>query len=474
MKINFNEYKMSDIREKKLWKESIIVFDSSALLDIYFLPKATREKIFENHFNKKLNGRLWIPSHVGFEYKKNREQIIQKPISEKYKPLDNEIFAEIKKNKSNIMTRIKDLKNRTKNADKHPYLIQEDIDKYLEIFNIFFKESENLEKNISNQISKIEEEIKNLAEDDDVLIAIEKYFQIGRTYEFKEKMNIAKIGKNRYEHLIPPGYKDQKDKKGFQIFGDLIIWKQIIEYASITKKSILFICNDLKEDWCYLEDDGTEKRIKSPREELIQEIRDEANVEFWMYNLPQFLYKSNEYLFTDEVKIIEDDKILNFSNIIEDVKYLKKTNKRKRVIIDDFSECKVCSGNKDGFGNYINQWVNTLINNEYPNTHYNSQFNSAYTGNCEYCNTLHIECPKCKSVTAIDLCQFEEKVECESGCGIIYYVESDYNHHGLDNYEIKIIDHRINKCSHCGEDYINDDENTGICKRCDENYGTEN
>ncbi|MCF8232751.1 MAG: hypothetical protein K9J27_11235 [Bacteroidales bacterium] len=49
---------------------------------------------------------------------------------------------------------------------------------------------------------------------------------------------------------------------------NLIIWKQILEYASKVKKPIIFICDDLKEDWCHLKK-STEKQIESPREELI-------------------------------------------------------------------------------------------------------------------------------------------------------------------------------------------------------------
>lgn len=472
MKTDFNIYKMSDTREKKLWMESIIVFDSSALLDIYFLPKTSREKIFENHFKKKLEGRLWIPSHVSFEYYKNREQIIKKPITEKYQPLKDEILGAIKKSISAINTKTNDLKNRTKNDDRHPHLKQEDIDKYLTAIESLKNDTDSFEKSILNQISEIENEIKDLPNNDDVLEAVEECFQIGREYNFKEIIEITMEGKHRYEYSVPPGYQDQKDKKGFQIFGDLIIWKQIIEYASKIQKPILFICNDLKEDWCYL-DDSTEKRIKSPREELIKEIFDEANVDFWMYNLSQFLYKSNEHLFSSEEEVIDSTKILKFSRLIQENRYPKKTKSRSRAIHEEFYECNECDGNNDGFGNYVDYWAETSILNEYPSSHRNSKFDSAYTGVCEWCNTLHIECPCCHSVTAINIHQYDEKIECEGGCGIFFYIESDPSHHNMDSYEIKIIDHRVEECSACGEEYIDDGGNTGMCNKCNEEYGTE-
>ena len=83
-------YTLTDKKEEKLWKESIIVFDSSALLDIYFLPKVSRTKIYSEIFEK-LPDRLWLPSHVEYEYLKNRECSIIKPITEKYKPLKDKV-----------------------------------------------------------------------------------------------------------------------------------------------------------------------------------------------------------------------------------------------------------------------------------------------------------------------------------------------------------------------------------------------
>lgn len=126
-------------------------------------------------------------------------------------------------------------------------------------------------------------------------------------------MNIVEEGKIRYEFKIPPGHEDsvklksggptEGDKLGIQVFGDLIIWKQIIDIAHSQKKNIAFICNDLKIDWCYVTDKNSEKRVKSPREDLIREFNDETGKSFWMYNNQQFLYLAKKYL---EIEIGEE------------------------------------------------------------------------------------------------------------------------------------------------------------------------
>lgn len=72
-----DSYKLSPKREKTLWQHAIFIFDSSALLELYFLPKTTREKIYKDIFGK-THSRLWIPFHVQYEYLKNRENIIKK------------------------------------------------------------------------------------------------------------------------------------------------------------------------------------------------------------------------------------------------------------------------------------------------------------------------------------------------------------------------------------------------------------
>lgn len=468
-----NIYVMTKEREEKLWEEAIIVFDSSALLDFYFLPKDVRKDIFENYFEKKLKERLWIPYHVNFEYNKNKNGVILKPIKEKYDPLKNEVST-IQKSINSIYSRINDLKNQTKNKNRHPYLEQEDFENFLKALETLKTDSDCFEENVIKQILEIEGDIKKLPANDDVQKAVEKYFSIGREFSYGEMTEITREGKHRYEFSIPPGYKDKDDKGkiSFQIFGDLIIWKQIIEYAFEIKKPIIFICNDLKEDWCCLEDDKREKRIKSPREELIKEIFDEAGVDFWMYNLSQFLYKSNEYILDSDDEIIDDAMILNFAHIMQSNKYPNRIRKMNRVIPEEFYGCDECDGNREGVGNYVNDWAETPIINEYPSSHHNSRFNYAYTGSCEWCNTLHIQCPSCHSVTAISSYRYDENVECEGGCDIIFHIESAKSHHEMDSFEIKIVDHRIEECLSCGEEFINDGGHTQICPKCEEEYGT--
>ncbi|WP_130736933.1 PIN-like domain-containing protein [Flavobacterium sp. J27] len=298
-KANINPYKLSDEKEAKLWKEAIFVFDSSAILDFYFLPKSTREKIYSEVFQK-LNNRLWMPFQVEYEYLKNREAIIKKPIKEKYEPLKSKIkkFKEVFSN--DIGKRLEEVARETHKDDKHPHIDQSEINTFKSEVENFSKQINSFQEKILKQIETVEKEISECENNDDVLKALEANFKVGREYSFNEIIEISLEGKHRYDYKIPPGYGDfyNNEKKGTQIFGDLILWKQILEFSKSEQLPILFITNDIKkdEDWCYLDKKATEDRILSPREELIKEIKDHSSVDFWMYNLPQFLFNANNFL----------------------------------------------------------------------------------------------------------------------------------------------------------------------------------
>ncbi len=295
---NISDYRLSNNKEKNLWKDCIFIFDSSALLDFYYLPQPKRNEIYSQIFTK-LRGRLWIPSQVEYEYLKNRESSIAKPIIEKYKPLRDKLEQLKKSFKNEISNKIESIKNETKKDDKHPFINQDAINIFINDCKDFNEKIEKFNILISLEIEKSETLIKDCEKSDDVLDNLTLNFKVGNKFSFQQVLEIVQEGKLRYEYDIPPGYGDLKsgEKQGTQIFGDLIIWKEILNYSREILKPIIFITNDLSKsnDWCYPEENNKD-RIKSPREELVKEIRDFSNVDFWMYSLPQFLFNANKYI----------------------------------------------------------------------------------------------------------------------------------------------------------------------------------
>ncbi len=290
----FDMYQMNDERQQKLWSDCVFVFDTSALLALYLCPDETRNQIYTEVFEK-IKHRLWIPQHVQFEYLKNRTSKIKEPITKSYLPLKEDYIKPIVDSFYKSLNRVESLKNDIKKNDSHPHMVAEEIEKYEAKLKEFMQTTVEFEKTFSNQMEQKVNEILLLEKNDTVLQNIRHYFKVGREYSYEEIIQITLEGKHRYEFKIPPGYEDQKDKIGLQIFGDLIIWKQILEYAKTTKQNIVFICNDFKEDWWHLIGDkkGEKKKANDPRKELIKEIRDHSGVDFWMYNQAKFLEIAN-------------------------------------------------------------------------------------------------------------------------------------------------------------------------------------
>jgi hypothetical protein len=124
--------------------------------------------------------------------------------------------------------------------------------------------------------------------------------------------SIFKEGEERYNTRTPPGYDDDsKSNQDDNIFvysglkyerryGDLIIWKQVIEKAKDENiDSVILVTDDVKEDWWYIIDSRGKKQV-GPRAELREEICNESNINlFTMYNTADFLESGKKILNVD-------------------------------------------------------------------------------------------------------------------------------------------------------------------------------
>lgn len=312
---NIIYYHLPEEATKKIWEDCVFIFDTSALLDLYYFSKKSQDDIFQKIF-KTIKGRLWLPHHVGYEYLKLREETIIKPIAKDYKELKEIKLKAIKEEIKSILDKVKDFKQRTE-KEYHPYINIDITNSFQNICNDFETKYVEFEKMVCDDLKKREQEIELFLDNDTVMDTINNYFDVGKEYLFDKIMKIVEEGNIRYRSKIPPGYEDEKGKSGIQIYGDLIIWKQIIDYAKEVQKPIVFILNDVKEDWCIFEKKGNEKRIKMPNEDLSREMMDEAGTEILMYTFSQFLFFAKSYLNTNvEEAVIEEAKSIDKSKYI--------------------------------------------------------------------------------------------------------------------------------------------------------------
>jgi hypothetical protein len=89
----------------------------------------------------------------------------------------------------------------------------------------------------------------------------------------------------RYKQEIPPGYLDKNRH------GDFIIWKEMMKLAQDNGLPVIFVTQDVKEDWF--------KRVSGktvgPRPELLEEFRRITRQDFYAYSLGRFLTEASTY-----------------------------------------------------------------------------------------------------------------------------------------------------------------------------------
>lgn len=276
MKNAISEYIEFSEKEKiKLWKEATFIFDTNIFLRLYGLTKEAREAFF--NAVDKINDRIWMPHQVAEEFMKNRIKVIMNN-QKNYDDLCEETNNYIKK-----LSEVFNLNIDNEECERHKKLLQDWIEQHRKT-NLSVKDSSN-------------DELLNK-----ILILFNN--KTGKPFTIDELTEIETEGAERYKKQIPPGYKDTNKKdtdKVNNMFGDLILWKQILLFSSQNKKNIIFITNDKKEDWWNI----VQGKTIGPRVELKKEFKNSTEKIFHMYTLDNFLKYSTENI--DE-KILEEVK----------------------------------------------------------------------------------------------------------------------------------------------------------------------
>lgn len=266
MKSKFPGYYLPSKEEfSELWKKGLIIVDTSVLLDFYRYTPETVDTLFD--IIKKLNKRIWIPYHVAHEYHKNLSNVIAKQADEYTLTIDI----------------IKELKKKIETQRSHPFLSKKLFNKTSKLLVELTEELENKEKEITALLNENinKEKLADLFTN-----------KIGDAFKKNQLESIYKEGEERYKNEVPPGYKDGKKKPTPDKFGDLVIWKEILEKAKTTENGIIFITSDEKEDWFSYE----RGRTIGPRPELISELKGVKNINFYCYNTASFLKYAQEFL----------------------------------------------------------------------------------------------------------------------------------------------------------------------------------
>lgn len=278
---------------QNLSADTLVIFDTNTLLNIYRYSKDTQQKLIQSIETIKDN--IWIPYQVGLEFHLNRKDTMYS-MSKNKDIVISETHSKIETLKNQFHTTI------FKTSSLKSYDAK---DKKHEIKNYFSQTLDNLKNDIELKIN----ELYNLVDFEiDLYEKIADLFdnKTGESYNQEELNEKLKDAADRYKDKIPPGYMDKNKGKrfynGLEInsdYGDLIVWHQMMDKAKEGFKKIVFITDDAKEDWWYKKDGET----IGPRAELKNEMLRIANADFFMYDSNKFL----SMVLQEENLIVEHD-----------------------------------------------------------------------------------------------------------------------------------------------------------------------
>ena len=266
MKNAIKEFIEPTSKEKQqLWEKAVFVFDTNVLLNLYRYSAKTRNSLLAAF--ESFKERVWIPYQVAYEYMRKRCEVIYETV-QRYDQFKKEIDSFTRKAIDTL---------RLTSGDEEVSELTRYLIKWLD---------SNKDRNL----------LVLSAEKDEILDKILTIFdgRVGNNIDAAELERIKEEGKERYEKLIPPGYKDDKKKKDQEddnnAYGDLIIWKQIIKHAKENGTGVVYVTHDQKEDWWNI----VKGKTIGPRVELRKEFMKETGQEFHMYSMNSFISTYNK------------------------------------------------------------------------------------------------------------------------------------------------------------------------------------
>ncbi|MET8779498.1 PIN domain-containing protein [Nocardia sp. NPDC004654] len=278
----------------EFYKHGTIALDANVLLSLYRVSGSQRSQILA--VLGKIGDRLWIPFQVAYEYQKNRLRVAWDV---------NVNFDAIEAMPESVMSSITDAVQKALGDCSSKAGLRVRDREMRETIQRHFKEAQNdLVALAEKHRVKLEAEFKAIRSahtirfDDvrfndpvrDALDALIDESNMGTPLSVEEGKKRRSIAQVRMESEVPPGYKDFEEKA--DPLGDCLIWFELIEYAKTTNRRILFVTDDVKEDF-YVKLHG---KTLGPRIEMVMEMAEKSGQPYHQTTLEGFLRSANTYL----------------------------------------------------------------------------------------------------------------------------------------------------------------------------------
>jgi hypothetical protein len=259
-------YPLSDDEYERLWTSGTVVLDTNSLLNLYRYSIAARNDFISAL--KSLDTRLWMPHQAAEEFHRNRVGIIREQHN-----IEGKIATVLEGLASQASGQLSEY---MKNAFLDVPKLQQGIASHIE----------RMKLEVAELCRKGVAEYGVTPQKDPVLIEIARIYdgKLGSPYSSEQQAEIKKTADARFDLKIPPGYKDT-GKGDSRQYGDYILWRQVIDYAAGSKKDVILVTDENKEDWWWKSSGET----LGPRPELREEFHRETGCIFYLYRPAQFL-----------------------------------------------------------------------------------------------------------------------------------------------------------------------------------------
>ncbi|WP_052465611.1 PIN-like domain-containing protein [Phaeobacter sp. S60] len=252
-----------------IWETAIFVPDANILLHCIRHPAQVRDELLR--LFEAMGESLWIPYQVGLEFHRNRLDVERAGL---------DAYDQIQRDCGKAIAQARE---RLRQLRAHPTIeIERELaalEKYQSDFEARLTTAR--ETHPTKEIATVVDQVTKLFEG-----------RVGSQWTEDTLAKLKKEGETRYARRVPPGYLDaKKDGDEYRKFGDLIIWKDMIAKAKSEKRPVIFISDDVKEDWWWLQNG----RKLGPRPELVEEFRREAEQEFHIYEFGNFIRVAADY-----------------------------------------------------------------------------------------------------------------------------------------------------------------------------------
>jgi hypothetical protein len=267
----------------RIFNSGLIVLDANVLLDLYrYHPKARKEFL---NVLERIQERLWVPNQAMSEFWSHREGVL-----EDSKDIIGTV-NDLNKFGDQYATRVRKWANRAG-------LDRDTLNDLLDITRSAFKAtSANIRKLGADETLETAKD----TETDSVVNRLSSILKdrVGKPMAPEQRrIAIKEEAPKRFAQGRPPGYKDANKKQG-EPAGDYLVWIEMLEEAKRRGLDVLFVTDDTKEDWWRIE----RNQLKGPAPQLVEEMRNYANVRLFMLRPASLLKHVSDLL---KVKVSQE------------------------------------------------------------------------------------------------------------------------------------------------------------------------